>query len=145
MTAGSGRHGARREAPPAVDARYRRGAEVLERILPGQPAHLAESLAAVAPDMARLVVEFPIGDIYARPGLDLKSRQLATVAMLAALGSAQPQLAVHLRGARRLGWTRAELVEVLMQVAVYAGFPAALNAIATARQVFGEEAEGAGS
>ena len=92
----------------------------------------------IAPDFANYVVEFAFGDIYARPGLDLKSRQIATVAALTALGTAGPQLRTHISGALKVGCSREEIVEVIMQMAVYAGFPAALNGLAAAREVFAE-------
>jgi 4-carboxymuconolactone decarboxylase len=94
------------------------------------------SLADIAPDFARYLIEFPFGDIYSRPGLDLRSREIAVVAALTALGNATPQLKVHLQAALNVGVTREEIVEVLMQMAVYAGFPAALNGLAAAREVF---------
>lgn len=94
------------------------------------------ALAPIAPDFARLLIEFPFGDIYSRPGLDLKSREIATIAALAALGNATAQLKVHIEGALNVGVTQAEIVEVFMQMAVYAGFPAALNALFAAREVF---------
>ena len=89
----------------------------------------------VAPDMRRYIVEFVAGDILSRPGLDPKSRQLATVAMLAAIGTAPDEFRMHLAGALRLGWTKQELVEVLLQVSVFAGFPAALNSLKWASDV----------
>lgn len=116
--------------------RYERGLALLERIDGSGGEAVVASLADIAPDFARYLVEFPFGDIYARPGLDLKSRELATVAALIALGTARPQLEVHLAAALHVGCTRAELVEVCMQMAVYAGFPAALNGLAAAREVF---------
>ena len=76
--------------------------------------------------------------LYTRPGLDLKSREIATVAALAALGNATPQLKVHLHGALNVGCSETEVLEILIQMAVYAGFPAALNAIFAAREVFAE-------
>jgi 4-carboxymuconolactone decarboxylase len=90
----------------------------------------------VAPDMRRYIVEFVAGDILSRPGLDAKSRQLATVAMLAAMNIAPDEFRMHLAGALRLGWTKTELVEVLLQAAVFAGFPAALNSLKWASEVF---------
>jgi 4-carboxymuconolactone decarboxylase len=84
-------------------------------------------------------VEFAFGDICARPGLDLKARELATVAALTALGTAPAQLRVHIRAALNLGWTREEVTEVIMQMAVYAGFPAAINGLGAARDVFSAE------
>ena len=73
---------------------------------------------------------------YQRPGLDLKSRELATVAALTALGHCQPQLNVHINGALNVGCLPDEIVEVIMQMAVYAGFPAALNGMFVAKDVF---------
>lgn len=97
-----------------------------------------ESLKDIAPDLGRYVIEFPFGDVYSRPGLDLKSREIAVVAALTALGNAAPQLKVHIHGALNVGCTREEIVEVIIQMAVYAGFPAALNGMAAAKEVFAE-------
>ena len=99
---------------------------------------LIESLKDIAPDLARYTIEFPFGDIYQRPGLDLRSREMATVAALTALGTAQPQLKVHIHGALNVGCTRTEIVEIIIQMAVYAGFPAALNGMFAAKEVFAE-------
>jgi len=116
--------------------RYARGLAKLREIDGQAGEHVVDSLADIAPDFARYIVEFPFGDIYARPGLDLRSREIATVAALTALGNATPQLKVHLQAALNVGVTRDEIVEILMQMAVYAGFPAALNGMAAAREVF---------
>jgi 4-carboxymuconolactone decarboxylase len=97
----------------------------------------------IAPDMRGYIVEFVAGDILSRPGLDAKTRQLATVAMLAAMSHAPDEFRMHLAGAMRLGWTRSELVGVLMQSAVFAGFPAALNALKWAAEVFAQTPQGA--
>lgn len=92
----------------------------------------------IAPDFADYLLEFPFGDIYARPGLDLRSRELATLAALTTLGHARPQLKVHLHAALNVGCTPTEIVELMMQMAVYAGFPAALNGLAATREVCAE-------
>lgn len=118
--------------------RFRRGWARLEEVDGEAGRRVVAALDGLAPDLARYVVEFGFGDVYSRPGLDLRSRELATVAMLAALGTARPQLAVHLHGALNVGCTRAEVIEVLIQVALYAGFPAALNGVEVARAVFAE-------
>lgn len=97
-----------------------------------------DALAPIAPDFARFLIEFPFGDIYSRAQLDLKSREIATVAALTALGNAAPQLKVHVHGALNVGCTREEIVELMMQMAVYAGFPAALNGLFAAQEVFKE-------
>lgn len=71
--------------------------------------------------MGRLIVEFAFGDVYARPGLSLRDRELITVAMLAAMGAREPQLDVHLAGACNVGISIEELREVMIHVAPYAG------------------------
>ena len=102
----------------------------------GAGAAVVNGLRDLAPDLGRFIVEFSYGDVIARPGLDLQTKELATVAMLTALGTAAPQLRVHIGAALAVGATREAVVEVVQQMAVYAGFPAALNGIAAAREVF---------
>lgn len=116
--------------------RYARGWEKLKEIDGEAGKRVIESLKDIAPDLGRYIIEFPFGDIYSRPGLDLKSREIATVAALTALSNAQPQLKVHIDGALNVGCTREEIIEVIIQMAVYAGFPAALNGISAAKEVF---------
>jgi len=120
------------------DERYTRGKLRLAEVDGEGGQHVIDALKDVAPDLARYVIEFGFGDVYSRPGLDLRTRELATVAGLAALGHAQPQLKVHVNGALNVGCTPAEVVEVIIQMALYAGFPAAVNAAFTAKQVFAE-------
>ncbi|AXK67125.1 carboxymuconolactone decarboxylase [Burkholderia sp. IDO3] len=119
-----------------VDDRYARGWNKLKEIDGEVGERVIAALAPIAPDFGRLLVEFGFGDIYSRPQLDLKSREIATIAALAALGNAQPQLKVHVEAALNVGCTHDEIVEVFMQMAVYAGFPAALNALFAAHEVF---------
>jgi 4-carboxymuconolactone decarboxylase len=116
--------------------RFERGLKILKKLNDKNSEKLMENLKDIAPDLGRYVVEFPYGDIYARPGLDLKSREIANVAALTALGNAQPQLKSHINGALNAGCTREEVVEVIIQMAVYAGFPAAINGINAAKEVF---------
>ena len=118
--------------------RYRRGLANLTRVDGEAGQRVIERLADIAPDMARYLIEFPFGDIYNRPGLDLKSREIATVAALTSLGFAAPQLKVHIHGALNVGCSRTEVIEIIMQMAVYAGFPAALNGLYAAQEVFAE-------
>jgi 4-carboxymuconolactone decarboxylase len=119
-----------------VETRYERGLRRLNEVDGDQIDRVVAGLRDVAPDFARYLVEFAFGDIHARPGLDLRSRQIATVAALTALGTAATQLRVHIEGALNVGCTREEIAEVIMQMAVYAGFPAALNGLAAAKEVF---------
>jgi 4-carboxymuconolactone decarboxylase len=125
--------------PPNPDDRYARGQRALADIDGAAGQAVIDALADIAPDFARYVFEFPFGDIYSRPGLDLRSREIAAIAALAALGHAVPQLKVHIRAGLNVGLTQAEIVEILMQMAVYAGFPAALNGLFAAREVFAVE------
>lgn len=123
--------------------RYVRGWAKLKEVDGQAGENVIASLRDIAPDFARLLIEFPFGDIYSRPGLDLRTRELAVVAALTAMGNAVPQLKVHIHGARNVGCSEQEIVEVIMQMAVYAGFPAALNGLFAAKEVFapGNEAE----
>jgi len=116
--------------------RYARGLAKLEEIDGAAGTNVIASLRDIAPDFARYLIEFPFGDIYSRPGLDLRSREIAVVAALTAMGNAAPQLKVHIGGALNVGVTPEEIVEVIMQMAVYAGFPAALNGLFAAKEVF---------
>lgn len=116
--------------------RYLRGWAKLKEVDGEAGENVIASLRGIAPDFARLIIEFPFGDIYSRPGLDLKTRELAVVAALTAMGNAAPQLKVHIQGALNVGCSRQEIVEVMMQMAVYAGFPAALNGLFAAKEVF---------
>ena len=125
---------------PEESLRYMRGWEKLREIDGQAGERVLESLADIAPDFAKYLVEFPFGDIYCRPQLDLKSREMGVVAALTALGNAAPQLKVHIHGALNVGCTRQEVIEIIMQMAVYAGFPAALNGLFVAKEVFTERA-----
>ncbi len=118
--------------------RYADGLARLAEVDGEQGQRVIDALQDVAPDLARYIIEFPFGDIYQRSGLDLRQRQIATIAGLTALGHAQPQLKVHIGAGLNVGLTPNEIVETIMQMAVYAGFPAALNAIFTAKEVFSE-------
>ncbi|MBC2622400.1 MULTISPECIES: carboxymuconolactone decarboxylase family protein [Citrobacter] len=116
--------------------RFITGQKMLQKVDGKGGDAVIESLQDIAPDFARYLLEFPFGDIYSRPGLDLRSREIATVAALTALGNAAPQLKVHIGAALHVGLTQDEIVEVIMQMAVYAGFPAALNGLFAAKEMF---------
>lgn len=118
--------------------RYDRGLAILRRLADEEEPALLRDLADIAPDLGRLVVEFPYGELYSRPALDLRHRQLATIGALTALGHAAPQLRFHIGGALNIGCGRTEIVEAIMHVVPYAGFPASINALGEAGRVFGE-------
>jgi 4-carboxymuconolactone decarboxylase len=108
---------------------YRAGLEVIAQTGAGQDP-LRNRAAEVAPDFVRLAIGFSYGEIFSRPGLDLKYRVLAAISAHAAMAISPTQLRTHVAAALHLGWTRAEIIEVLIQTASHAGMPAALNALA---------------
>ncbi|PKU24940.1 carboxymuconolactone decarboxylase family protein [Telmatospirillum siberiense] len=121
---------------PTNESRLERGKRALAEI-DGEAGHnVVAALADIAPDFATYLFEFPFGDIYCRPGLDLRSREISTIAALTAMGNASPQLKVHIEAGLNVGLTREEITEIIMQMAVYAGFPAALNGLFAAKEVF---------
>jgi 4-carboxymuconolactone decarboxylase len=119
-----------------MTSRYENGLAKLAEIDGEAGQKVIDSLQTICPDLARFTIEFPFGDIYQRSQLDLKSREIATVAALTALGHCAPQLNVHIHGALNVGCKPDEIIEVILQMAVYAGFPAALNGMFVAKEVF---------
>jgi 4-carboxymuconolactone decarboxylase len=118
--------------------RYERGWERLKEVDGTAGERVIASLADICPDLGRYIVEFGFGDIYARPGLSLQQREIATIAALTALGTAPAQLKVHIAAGLHVGLSREEILETIVQMSLYAGFPAALNGVAAAREVFGQ-------
>ena len=124
------------QSPNAGESRLERGKRALADI-DGDAGHkVIAALADIAPDFANYIFEFPFGDIYSRPGLSVRDREIAAIASLAAMGNATPQLKVHIEAGLNVGLTREEITEILMQMAVYAGFPAALNGLFAAKEIF---------
>jgi len=123
------------------DDRYEAGMRMRRAVLGDEHVQRAEADAtAFDTDFQRFLVETAWGSVWTRPGLDTRSRHLITIAMLAALGR-ENELGLHLRATRNTGITRDEVKEVLLQVAVYAGIPAANSAYAIAKKVFADEKE----
>ena len=123
----------------ADDELLEKGREIQMAMWPQMKAGSGQFPAAkLAPDFYRYVAETAFGMIWSRPGLALRDRSLVTVAQLAALGKTE-ELKAHLAGALSLGITKEELVEVLMQTSIYAGVPAANEAMQVAAEVFGTE------
>jgi 4-carboxymuconolactone decarboxylase len=120
-----------------VSERYQRGEKALKAIGP-YGASLLSSLKDIAPDFADYIVEYGFGELLSRPELDLRTRELSTIASLVALGYAPRQLKVHVHGALNVGAEESEVVEVIMQTCLYAGIPAALDGLAIAKEVFTE-------
>ncbi|CDU08489.1 carboxymuconolactone decarboxylase family protein [Vibrio splendidus] len=119
-------------------SRFDIGLERLNHIDGEAGQQVIDSLQDICPDLAKYTIEYPFGDIYSRPGLDLKSREIATVAALTALGNCAPQLKVHLNAALNVGCSEEEIKEVILQMSVYAGFPSALNGMFAFKEVLAE-------
>ena len=123
--------------------RYAIGRQMLTKIHGG---HIGEQMVAelhdICPEFVNMTIEWGFGEIVSRPGIDLKTRQLVTVASCVTLGHAKPQLQAHIEGALSVGATKEEIVEVILQVALYAGFAAATNAMLLAKEVFASYSTG---
>ncbi|MER7845723.1 carboxymuconolactone decarboxylase family protein [Kitasatospora sp. NPDC096077] len=118
--------------------RFDRGMETLTRVDGEGGQRVVEALADINPELAHQVVAWGFGDVYSRPELAPRDRQLVTLGMLTALGGCEPQLEVHLNAALNVGLTPVEITEALLHAAVYCGFPKALNATFVAKKVFAE-------
>ncbi|WP_030391154.1 carboxymuconolactone decarboxylase family protein [Kitasatospora purpeofusca] len=118
--------------------RFDRGLAVLTAVDGEAGQRVIDALADVHPELAHQIVAWGFGEIYSRPGLQPRDRQLVTLGMLTALGGCEPQLEVHLNAALNVGLTPAEITEVLLHSTGYCGFPKALNATFVAKKVFGE-------
>ena len=116
---------------------YQKGLAKHRQLFGQDPAARIENIEALHPDVAELLVESLYGAILTRPGLDPKIRQFCTIAALTATGKA-PQLKAHVKAALRLGATQEEIMEVLIQMIGYAGWPSALNGLSVAKEAFAE-------
>jgi len=105
--------------------RYERGLKKMSEVY---GVDVTEFIAPLG-DLGRYMVEFPYADIYSRDGLAWRDREIATVAMLTALGGREPQLRVHLQAALNAGLTPADLEEIIIHTIIFAGFPTAINAL----------------
>jgi 4-carboxymuconolactone decarboxylase len=103
----------------------------------GTRGHVYDDLAEICPDLPRFVIEFGYGDIHSRPGLDAARRELVILGSLITLGGVEAQLEVHVGSALNAGLEPAEIVEAILQVLPYAGFPRVVAAMNIAKRVFG--------
>ena len=115
------------------ESRFERGLARLAEV----DGAAGEEVVAPLGDLGRYIVEFGFGDIYSRDGLSLRDRELATIALLTALGGREPQLRVHLRAGLNVGLSAREIEEVIIQTVPYAGFPTAINAFTLLKEVVG--------
>lgn len=119
---------------------YARGHALSETLNPGMEQALEEKYGALLPGMPESVVDFVYGQQYSRPGLALRDRYLATIAALTALGGqTAPQLKINISGGLKAGLSKSEIAETIWQMSLYGGFPAAINALNAALEVFGQE------
>ena len=118
--------------------RFEQGMVVLDAIDGEAGANVIASLSDISPELGHQVVAWGFGEIYARPGLAPRDRQLVTLGMLTALGGCEPQLDVHVNASLNVGLTPEQIIEALLHTAVYCGFPRALNATFVAKKVFAE-------
>ena len=125
-------------ADVSTSDRYERGLKKMSEVYGVDAGEAVEPLR----DLGRYMVEFPYGDIYSREGLALRDREIATTAMLTALGGREPQLRVHFAAALNVGLTPDELEEIIIHTVVFAGFPTAINAMNLLHAVLAERNSG---
>lgn len=123
-----------------------KGRAITQKLNPELESALSEKYGALIPDFSESLVEWAYGRHYARPGLDLKTRQLCTIAALTVLGGQTgPQLKVNIEHTLAAGATKQEIVEAIWQMAVYGGLPAAINGLNAALEVFNRDQNGVGA
>jgi len=121
--------------------RYKQGWEKLKEIDGEAGEKVINGLKDISPDLGKFIIEYAFGDIYTREGLDLKSKEIAVVASLTAMGTTQPQLKVHINGALNTGSSINEVKEVILQMSVYSGFPSSINGMNALKEVLKERKE----
>ena len=120
------------------EERYQKGLEVRRQLAGGGEFQSSAPAAfEIAPGFERLVTECLFGEVWTRPGLDMKTRSIATMAALTALGR-EPQLRGHIGYALNLGHSKETIAELFVHLALYVGVPATLNALRIAKEVFDE-------
>ena len=117
---------------------YQRGMAQIRKQLGPMADTYIRNIKALAPEFAWVNVTFPFGELYPREVIDLKTRELCTVAALTVQGFSLPELKLHIKAALRCGASRAEVAEIITQMIAYCGFPAATNALMTMKQAFDE-------
>lgn len=118
--------------------RYEKGKKTLESIQEKSVEEIFKDLDDIAPDLSRFVIEYPYSEIYTREEVDLKTREICTVAALTVLGTI-PQLKEHINAALNVGNSPTEIVEIIMQMSAYCGFPKSINAVMAVKEVFIEK------
>ena len=120
------------------EERFEHGLKILERVDGEAGQRVVDALSDINPELGHQIVAWAFGDIYDRPGLAPRDRQLVTLGMLTALGGCETQLEVHVNAALNVGLSSEQIIEALLHSAVYCGIPKAMNATLVAKKVFGE-------
>lgn len=120
------------------NTKFMQGMEQLKAIDGKGGENVIKSLADIAPDLGKFIVEFAFGEIYTRQGLTTAERELITLSSLLTAGGCEAQLVVHINGALNVGITPERIIEIFLQCTPYTGFPKVLNAVFVAKKVFTE-------
>ncbi|WP_298943544.1 carboxymuconolactone decarboxylase family protein [uncultured Psychromonas sp.] len=123
---------------PKGVSRYALGAQTLNTLNANQVENLEATFKDISPDLARLVIEYGFADIFSRPALDSKHREMATIAALTAMGTAPSQLKFHIKAALHIGVSQVDIREIMILMSVYCGFPAAINGTLALKEVMRE-------
>jgi 4-carboxymuconolactone decarboxylase len=126
---------------PNNSTRYEYGAKNLRILNPNQVENLEETFKDISPDMAKLVIEYGFSDIFSRPALSFKHREMATIAALTAMGTAPSQLKFHISAGLNIGISQVEIREIMILMSVYSGFPSAINGTLVLKEVINENAK----
>jgi 4-carboxymuconolactone decarboxylase len=118
--------------------RYQRGLMKITEMEGEMGQEVINTMKKISPDFAQYLVEFVFGDIYCRSGLDLKTKEIVTLASMATMGTAPLQVKVHLNTAINLGCSEKEIIEILLQIIPSAGMVHSMNALLIAKEVFDE-------
>lgn len=116
--------------------RLQNGLEKLNEVDGKAGENVIASLAEIAPDVGKYILEFAFGDIYCREGLSLQEREIITITSLLTAGGCEPQLEVHINGSLNVGISPEKVIETFIQSIPYTGFPKVLNAVNVAKKVF---------
>lgn len=119
-----------------MSKRYQLGLEKLKELLGARGLLVVDTLSKMSTEFARLYVEVPFTDFYSRGVLSNKTRELIAIAALSCIGDVTPQLETHIYGALNVGCTREEIMETIIQISVFAGFPRTMNSITIAHKIF---------
>lgn len=121
--------------------RFERGHALLNKIHGTTGQDVLKGISETSPDLSKFITEYAFGDIYSRDALALRDRQIATIASLITLGDASSELKVHIKAGLNVGLTKEEIIEIILQMSLYAGFPRAIHAIKVAKEVFEDREE----